>query len=431
MITIEFLPPEILSIVLEQACRDSFPNTEQAAQTLGWVSKLWRTIVFSTPSIWTAFYVGDRRQTKHIHNAMGRSGDLPLDVHIVNESSKIGAIREQLSDLANTADRWRTLQISHPDAVLILEQLSPLELPGIQTLNVKATARPYTIPLQDYYPFVPDYPSPPTFSLSWSSLQLPRLQDLEFNDIILEPKAVFEFLDFLQACPDLRRLALNHIWERGAYDTPRSVTLHSLRELELRGISSSHVLRWILAPQLQRLVVERRGLPRAWAHVEIGTHYATATDVTLIRFSAFPTALRNIVRAVPLVSSLKLVEFDFRSPDALSAEAVLQEQPLPCLARLHIQGTFSLFQLQKVVELHRATLSNVEVHCLDLGLPEESLAQEYQQRDEALKWLKEQSWFTFKANQDSGIIGDRYWNHQDQKWRRKMECGPNSRQYLL
>lgn len=431
MMTIEFLPPEILSIVLEQACRDASPNTEQAAQTFGWVSKLWRTIVFNTPSIWTVFYIGDRRQTKPIHNAMGRSGDLPLDVHIVDASSKIGAIREQLSDLANKAERWRTLRISHPDAVHILEQLSPPELPGIQTLSVKVTPCQYNIPLQDYYPFIPDYPSSPTFSLSWASLQLPRLQDLEFTDIILEPKAVVEFLDFLQACPDLRRLALNYVWERGTYDTPRSVTLHSLRELELRGISSPHVLRWIEAPQLQRLVVEKKGLPRAWAPVEIGTHYATATDVTLIRFSTLPATLRNILRAVPLVSSLKLLEFDFRSPDAFSAEAVLQEQPLPCLTSLRVQGTFSLFQLKKAVEVHRATLSNVEVHCLDLGLPEESLAKEYQERDEALKWLKEQSWFTLKVDQGSGIIGDRYWSHQDQKWRRKMECGPNKPQYHL
>ncbi|KAG8891569.1 hypothetical protein FRC01_014629 [Tulasnella sp. 417] len=361
---------------------------------------------------------------------MGRSGSLPLDVHIVDPSSKIGPIREQLSELVHKAERWQTLRISHPDAVLILEQLSPPELNGVRTLFVKATTRQSNLPLRDYYPFVPDYPSLPTFSLSWADLHLPRLQDLEFSDIIIEPRAVVDFLDFLQSCSDLRRLALNHIWERGIYDTPRSVTLHSLQELELRGISSPQVLRWIVAPKLQRLVIEKTALPRTWAPVEIGTHYATATDVTLIRFSTSPAALRNIVRAVPLVSNLKLLEFEFRSPYAFNAEAVLQEQALPCLTSLHIQGTFSLFQLQKAVELHRATLTKVEVHRLDLGLPEESLQREYQERDEAWKWLRDQSWFTFKVNQDSGIIGDRYLSHQDQKWRRKIEFSTNSWEYL-
>ncbi|KAG8891243.1 hypothetical protein FRC01_014815, partial [Tulasnella sp. 417] len=367
---------------------------------------------------------------RRVQNAMDRSGGLPLDVHIVDESSTIGPIREQLSDLANKADRWQTLRISHPDAVLILEQLSPPELPGVRTLFVKATTRQYNLPLQDYYPFVPDYPSPPTFSLSWASLQLHRLQDLELSDVIIKPKEVVEFLDFLQSCSDLQRLVLNHIWERSTYDTPRSITLHSLQGIELRGIPSSQILRWIVAPKLQRLVVEKTTLPRTWNHVEISTHYATATDVTLIQFSRSPAALRNIVRVVPLVSKLKLLEFDFRSPYAFNAEAVLQEQALPCLTSLHVQGTFSLFQLQKAVEIHRATLTNVEVHCLDLGLPEESLQREYRERDEAWKWLRDQSWFTFKVNQDSGILGDRYLSHQDQKWRRKIDFSTNSWEYL-
>lgn len=420
MATTTLLPPELLSIILELVCRGAPPNTEKTAHILGLVSKLWRAIVLSTPSIWTVFYVGNPRQTKHLQNTVDWSGDLPLDIHIVDESSRFAVIREQLSKLDNKANRWQSLKISHPDAVTILEKMVPSALPGIRTLSIKAPPRP----LCDYYPFVPDYPSPPTFSLSWTSLQLPHLQTLELIDIIIKPKTVLDFLDFLQTCTELHRLVLDRLWEGDTYDTPRSVTLQALREFELRGTSSSNVLRWIIAPNLQRLVVEKTAQARIWSPVEISSHYATATDVTLIRFSPVPVALRNIIRAVPLVSSLTLLEFDFRSPDAFSAEAVLQEQALPCLTTLHIQGTFSLYLLQRAVEVHRATLKTVEVHCFDLGLVDESLAREYQERDETLEWLKGQSWFTFKINHGSGVFGDRYWSHQDHKWRRRMKCTP-------
>ena len=46
------------------------------------------------------------------------------------------------------------------------------------------------------------------------------------------------------------------------------------------------------------------------------------------------------------------------------------------------------------------------------------------ERDEALEWLRVQSCFTFKVNHGPGVIGNRYWSHQDQKWRRRMACSP-------
>ncbi|KAG8987213.1 hypothetical protein FRB90_003544, partial [Tulasnella sp. 427] len=337
----------------------------------------------------------------------------------------------QLQDISIKSHRWQHLKISHPDAVLILEQVVPQALPGVRTMSVKATPRQSSTPLRDYYPFLPDYPTPPTFSLTWTDLEMINLRNLELSDIIIKPKNMVDFLDFLQACLNLQTLALNHLWESDAHDPSRSATLQSLRSLELRGITSSAILRWIVAPNLQRLLVERVAQARAWSPVDIASHYATAKDVTLIRFSTVPAALRNILRAVPLVSDLKLLEYDFSSPASLSAENVLQEQALPCLTDLRIQGAFSLYQVGRTVEVHESTLKTLEVHCLDLGLSKTSLERDYEERNKALTWLKSRSWLTSKVSHGAKVIGDRYWSHQDRKDLRQMDCIAGSCRYHL
>lgn len=425
MTTIHFLPPELLSMILDMTCRaESSRKATEAPQILGMVSKLWRTVILGTPSIWTTYYIDKTMTSKGAEQALERSGSLPLTLQAVDDSSDVVVIKEHLSKLGSRSTRWRTVEVAHPDAAVILETGIPSALPAIHTMVVKATPRPIDLSRLDHHPFLPPLPPHPPVSLEWNVRRYSTLRQLELCKVEVKSSEVADFLDFLEACSDLHRLSLDGIWERDSYAAPRSIILPTLRELELRGIPSSGVLKWIIAPNLERLLLEKVAQLRYWTPLEIGPHYGTATDVTLLRFSTVPSALRDILRAVPLVSQLNLLSFDFRSPYALCADIILQEQTLPCLTELHIQGIFSLHQLRKAVEVHRETLTEVKVHCLDLGLPEESLAREYVERDEALKWFKEESSVTFSVDHCRGIFGSRYWTHDDRRWRREMTCTP-------
>ncbi|KAG8891997.1 hypothetical protein FRC01_014404, partial [Tulasnella sp. 417] len=375
MTSIQLLPPELLSMILDITCRTTSPSkTTEAPQLLGLVSKLWRAVVLGTPSIWTTYYIDKTMTSRGAEHALARSGSLPLTLRVVDDSSNVVAINEHLSKLGSRSARWRTVEVAHPDAAAILETGIPSTLPAIHTMVVRATPRPIDLSRLDHHPFLPPLPPHPPVSLEWNMRRYSTLRHLDLCKVAVKSSEVADFLDFLEACSDLHHLSLDGIWERDSYVAPRSITLPALRELELRRVPSSSVLKWIIAPNLERLLLEKIAQLRYWTPVEIGSHYGTATDVTLLRFSTLPSALRDILRAVPLVSQLKLLSFDIRSPYALCADIILQEQTLPCLAILHIQGIFSLYQLKKAVEVHRETLTEVKVHCLDLGLPEESLA---------------------------------------------------------
>ncbi|KAG8945667.1 hypothetical protein FRC04_000628 [Tulasnella sp. 424] len=418
---VQCLPPELLSYVLELACIAEVPAQTQAAHILGRVSKLWRETVFSTPAIWTTFYISKIGDPRSFDVPLLRSGALPVDVRVVDEATKLKAAREQLEALARHSARWKNVEISHPDAFDLLGKAIPLSLPTLQSLAVKITCQRLSPSLMYFYSF-PEYSSAPDIDLEWKSRLYPSLRQLDLFDIEVRPSETEDFLGFLHAHDGLERLALRNIWQYDPYTPPRTVVLPKLKELELRGISSSEVLRWINAPNLQKLVVEKSSQPRYWTTVDIKSNYATANDVTLIRFSTAPDALRNVLGAVPLTSHLKLASTDLRVRYSFCAESILTENELPLLASLHIQGIASMPRLKAVVETYEKTLRSVKIHCLDLGLPEESFIKDYSERDEALAWMKDQTTFKFDIDHSPDAFGGRYQSHEDQKCRRKMLC---------
>ncbi|KAG8953786.1 hypothetical protein FRC00_006108 [Tulasnella sp. 408] len=427
---VQCLPPELLSYVLELACLADAPSQSRTAAVLGGVSKLWRQSINSTPAIWTSFYVSKGGNPKSLEAPLIRSGGMPFDVHVLDEEIKVKAAREQLNALAEHSSRWRNVEISHPEAFKLLGKAVPLLLPKLQSLAVKATSQRLSPALIYLYSF-PDYPIAPDIPLDWKNRIYPSLRWLDLCDIEITPQETEDFLGFLEAHSTLEKLALRHAWELGAYAPSRTVVLPHLKELELGGIPSSEILRWISAPNMQYLVVEKSSQLRYWTPVDIKSNYATATNVTLIRFSTAPDALLNVLNAVPSASEVKLVSKDLRSRYSFCTESILIEHKLPLLASLHIQGVASLPRLKAVVEAHKETLTEVKVHCLDLGLPEESFLKDYGERDEALAWLKGQTSFKFDIDHSLDAFGGRYRCHKDQICREKMACSGESCQVSL
>ncbi|KAG8911877.1 hypothetical protein FRC01_005432 [Tulasnella sp. 417] len=418
---VQCLPPELLSYILELACFAEAPAHRQKAAVLGRVSKLWREIVFSTPAIWTSFYVSKYEDPRDFGEPLLRSGGLLVDVHVVDEATNLKAAREQLNALAEHSSRWRNVEISHPDAFTLFGKTVPLVLPNLRSLLVKVTFQRMSPSLMYFYCF-PDYPSTPDICLGWMDRMYPSLRNLDLDDIELKPEETEDFLGFLEAHTTLERLALRNTWIQHAYTPSRTVVLPHLKELQLRGIPSSEILQWISAPNLKTLAVEKSSQLRYWTPVDIKSNYATATNITLIRFSTSPDALLNVLQVVPLASEVKFASTDLGSRYSFCTENILLEHKLPLLTSLHIQGVVSLPRVKAVAEAYKETLTEVKVHCLDLGLPEESFLKDYDERDEALEWLKDQETFRFDIDHSLYAFGGRYRSHEDQRSRQKMVC---------
>ncbi|KAG8916281.1 hypothetical protein FRC00_000371, partial [Tulasnella sp. 408] len=412
MPSIEYLPPELLSYILELACLEKSPAQTQTAAVLGGVSKLWRAVAFSTPSIWTSFQVSQNLDPRTLEAALLRSRGLLVDIHADDKSMKLKAAQEQLNALAGHSTRWRNVEVSHPDALVLLAKSIPLLLPNLGSLSVKTGSQRLPPVLMSFYS--PEYSTEPDISLEWKDRVYPSLRCLDLCDIELKPRETEHFLGFLEAHSTLETLALRDVWELDAYIPSRTVELPHLKELQLRGIPSSEILRSVKAPNLQKLILEKSSQLRYWTPVDINSNYATAIDVTLIRFSTDPDALLNVLRAVPLASEVKLVSKDLRLRYSFCTESILLQHKLHLLTSLHIQGVASLSQLKAVAESNKETLTEVKVHCLDLGLPEQSSSKDYSDRDEALRWLKGQETFKFDVDHSLDAFGDCYQSHADQ-----------------
>lgn len=233
---VQSIPPELLSYVLELACFAESPAQTQTATVLGRVSKLWRAIVFSTPAIWTSFYVSKGGHPKNFEAPLLRSGGLLVDVHAVDGATKLKAAREQLNALTEHSSRWRNVEISHPDAFFLLGNAIPLVLPKLQSLVVKSTSQRRSPALIYVYESFFEYPPPPDNSLGWKNRMYPSLRCLDLCDIEIKPQDTEDFLGFLEAHGRLERLALRNAWEVDVYTPSRTAMLPHLKELQLRGI---------------------------------------------------------------------------------------------------------------------------------------------------------------------------------------------------
>ncbi|KAG8985809.1 hypothetical protein FRB90_004450 [Tulasnella sp. 427] len=417
----QYLPPELLSYILELACASEPPAQSRAAAVLGRVSKLWREIIFSTPAIWTTFQIPHNHFSKGFDEPLSRSGSMPIDIYIADEETQLRSAREQLKALIGHSSRWRNVEISHPVGFDLLGKSIPLTLPQLRSLKVDITAQKLSPALFYFYSF-PEYSTASDIDLQWCSRKYPSLRYLDLSDVELRPQQTEDFLSFLEAHDGLERLALKNIWECHPYAPSQTVVLPKLRDLELRGITSSEILLWVSTPSLHKLTIEKHSQLKRWTPVDIKSNYASATDVTLIRFSTSPDTLRNLLNAIPLATHLNITSTDLRAPDSFTAESVLLEHKIPNLTSLHIQGVSSPRQAQAVAKAYCATLKDLRVHCLDLGLPRESSSKEYEEMEDASTWLKSQTAFKFGIDHSENAHGVRYRRYEDQISGAKMVC---------
>lgn len=378
---IEHLPPELLLSIFES-------GTDQLPEDLTRVSKRWNRLVGDAPFLWQSVPIHQGSTPSAIQRYISNTRDLPIDIIIKDKGPVTDDCILYLRMLASQSERWRSLNILHPEALRIHHVLLSHPLPSLQHLSVRTPETSFT---SDDFVFSPWMGALRSLSLTgfpvkWRPQTFSKLHTLEYSSCPFTPDNISSFFNFLEASPLLEQLALTGVSTRQAL-TSRRVTLRNLKTLVLRDIHAPEILRWIVAPSLRKLVVERDQGHQTWRSIpEID--FPTVEEAEVAGFSTSTHVFRQILHAIPNVSVLFVRHHDLNDPIQLVPDLVLQERTLVNLACLTIHGVFSLEQLRRVVERHLPTLKTVRTHCFDLGLPSDSMREEFDEHDEALAWLQ-------------------------------------------
>ncbi|KAF9014606.1 hypothetical protein BDZ89DRAFT_1076472 [Hymenopellis radicata] len=202
------LPTELLDIIFSYACVDFSTENHRTALRLSVVCSYWRTIVTSTPALWTnIFYGPDGRYSSTIaEHYLDRCGQLPLLLEITNPLPPIAALTQKnkgvdskdidvkvLFRLLWAIRQWKIviLRLTDHDSHTILLYLPP-DVPEImKALIVETTG---IIDHANYYISVPSsFLSAPAFSsVTFSGCRLShntpweRICNLTFDEDDLE-----------------------------------------------------------------------------------------------------------------------------------------------------------------------------------------------------------------------------------------------------
>ncbi|TDL21210.1 hypothetical protein BD410DRAFT_840679 [Rickenella mellea] len=126
---IKRLPDDVLAIVFELACPLIEDDPSQSAVPLSHVSRRFRSVALSCPSLWTSIY--DRYGDNMIREFISRSGRLDLDVNI-HSSSRMESFLKLMKD---TAHRWSSLDPINCDLESLMKDLGITDLPRLRHLT--------------------------------------------------------------------------------------------------------------------------------------------------------------------------------------------------------------------------------------------------------------------------------------------------------
>lgn len=243
------LPPELWSTIFGFCLPDDgeyiCPHPNTTPLVLCRVSRFWRTIAFSTPSLWNSLAVScnwrKRPDNRFLQEWLQRSGSLPLsiDISLPHGSSDRKPSHKELAFLQillGCSERWQRLRLNVADSFLLhiiltssIPLLRSLEFSSncaIRNLHITSTSAPNlrTVSLLT----APLDPTP--LSLPW--IQLTHLSSRCWAD-------ADSHLEILRRCPNLEYTRV-HILR--ANDNPlfgSSLRMERLRALEVIALTGS------------------------------------------------------------------------------------------------------------------------------------------------------------------------------------------------
>ncbi|KDQ06395.1 hypothetical protein BOTBODRAFT_193070 [Botryobasidium botryosum FD-172 SS1] len=269
-------PPEIYSRIFEFACTEA----EVDCGSIMLVSKLWRDIALSTPSLWTRINGGS---AEFIATCILRSKNAPLEIELPDfDSEEVDPdiliamactpeeqrFKEQMAPLTPQIHRWRCLTLENirprhfwPEFCMAAPQLEMLDL-ALASYYPHDTEAPPPGALHDLFAGA----TPRLRSLRLGRISVPLtssiyrgLENLSIIAVDLHDATADDFLDVLKACPRLSSLQLNTVQMSGPTLGPQSTI--KLPRLSLIDISTMpchairHIFSSIISPSLKGLSV--------------------------------------------------------------------------------------------------------------------------------------------------------------------------------
>ncbi|KAJ7771081.1 hypothetical protein DFH07DRAFT_241076 [Mycena maculata] len=261
------LPPEILALIFERCIPTEIqvPFTRAskniAPLLLGRISRTWRDISLSTPSLWCSLRLTlDRSDARLalLQAWLARSGCLPLTLELVYFHRNDGLPPDALVDILRPhAHQFKVLRLRLPGADIV--RLAQWPLPLLQDLDFRwtvGTQPPEALPLTGLFARAPALRK---FTIAGGMLPAVLSHDVfpwaQLTQITCSGYSAKQCLDILQVASSLERCAFS-----GQYHTHHEQSIEPLPpHTNLRSLSFTHgwddleILCQAHLPELQEL----------------------------------------------------------------------------------------------------------------------------------------------------------------------------------
>lgn len=220
LLPVELHPQRMLQSLPTLGVWKEFQELAHRSKTLSTVSQLWRNVASHTPETWCDIVVRPRlpRTVASLETQLTRSGDVPLNIFIVNFSHTSQLIRiQRLNVLDPSADRWQRLHTQDAES-RILHVFEDLKFPSLKDVLIYS---------------IPEVPAYPRFLLPNRAT---ALRNLKLKDLFPTPK--------FATAMTLTTLELKLRCGRGQTTKSTFIPTQSTMILLLSGLSTS----WALLP---------------------------------------------------------------------------------------------------------------------------------------------------------------------------------------
>ena len=292
------LPPEVVTEIFHFAEPVVDTDVKRGLWQLGRVCSYWRSVLLSSPSLWTTIDVQWGR-TPIIEEMLSRSGNLLLDVTLgANRTTTAEVASSVIRTVITASRRWHHINFqSVPDPVLPL--LSQLK--GRVPLLVELTYDGQTFPELEWLEGAPllqklSIRSEHPLSLSSLSLNLPWSN---IRDCNVRPLTLKQEHQLLRQCPNLETYTM--MFRKQTDSVPSDVLcLSELHTLIMRDVNSGRSMDFLILPHLDHVTVH--GIDYTYRHI-------SSLRNLLSRSQCFPSKLDLRCHDVIAVELLSLLPF--------------------------------------------------------------------------------------------------------------------------
>lgn len=265
---IECLPAELLVLIFQAGSLSEPKGLHPFPMIVSAVSRRWRAVAMSTPTLWTNLYITPVRPRKWIPLALELSRGHLLDITVdarIDFSPSSATVKTCMAQIKPELHRWRSfaLMAHHRHVMLIVgEELADVSAPTLQRLRLSLAGTDGTGNLEVYIPRLFSEGAQALTSVRFDSVAVPWRREPLVGLSTLDLRWLWfrlswsSFEGILAASPNLTRLILRgkHVDVR-PHEEYSPIHLPRLRSLEVSGDNFCLLCSLLIAPALETLTL--------------------------------------------------------------------------------------------------------------------------------------------------------------------------------